>query len=127
MVVQGDALNRSRIATVVCVPLTSNVKWAKAPGKVSAYRPNDKHVVFSAHGLVQLPPSIEDGTCSGIDAPKDGETMRAVPNKRPNALQRTPLGAWVRAMAFAPAPLRRRVMRTPDGEAQHSGRRTGDR
>ena len=34
VVVQGDALNRSRIATVVCVPLTSNVKWAKAPGNV---------------------------------------------------------------------------------------------
>ena len=34
MVVQGDALNRSRIATVVCVVLTSNVKWAKAPGNV---------------------------------------------------------------------------------------------
>ena len=34
VVVQGDALNRSRIATVVCVPLTSNIKWAKAPGNV---------------------------------------------------------------------------------------------
>ena len=34
MVVQGDALNRSRIATVVCVPLTSNLKWAEAPGNV---------------------------------------------------------------------------------------------
>lgn len=34
VVVQGDALNRSRIATVVCVPLTSNVKWATAPGNV---------------------------------------------------------------------------------------------
>jgi mRNA interferase MazF len=32
--VQGDALNRSRIATVVCVPLTSNLKWADAPGNV---------------------------------------------------------------------------------------------
>jgi mRNA interferase MazF len=32
--VQGDALNRSRIATVVCVPLTSNLKWAGAPGNV---------------------------------------------------------------------------------------------
>ena len=31
---QGDALNRSQIATVVCVPLTSNVKWATAPGNV---------------------------------------------------------------------------------------------
>lgn len=34
VVVQGDALNRSRIATVVCVPLTSNLKWADAPGNV---------------------------------------------------------------------------------------------
>jgi len=34
IVVQGDALNRSRIATDVCVPLTSNLKWADAPGNV---------------------------------------------------------------------------------------------
>ena len=34
VVVQGDALNRSRIATVVCIPLTSNLKWATAPGNV---------------------------------------------------------------------------------------------
>ena len=34
LVVQGDALNRSRIATAVCVALTSNVKWATAPGNV---------------------------------------------------------------------------------------------
>jgi len=32
VVVQGDALNRSRLATVVCVPLTSNLAWADAPG-----------------------------------------------------------------------------------------------
>jgi mRNA interferase MazF len=35
VVVQGDAVNRSRIATVVCVPLTSNLRWADAPGSVS--------------------------------------------------------------------------------------------
>jgi len=34
LVVQGDPLNRSRLATVVCVPLTSNLKWANAPGNV---------------------------------------------------------------------------------------------
>jgi mRNA interferase MazF len=34
IVVQGDALNRSRIRTVVCVPLTSNLVWANAPGNV---------------------------------------------------------------------------------------------
>ena len=32
VVVQGNPLNRSRIATVVCVPLTSSVTWAGAPG-----------------------------------------------------------------------------------------------
>jgi mRNA interferase MazF len=35
LVVQGDALNRSQLATVVCVPLTSNLKWSEAPGNVS--------------------------------------------------------------------------------------------
>lgn len=34
LVVQGDSLNRSRIATAVCVPLTSNLKWGEAPGNV---------------------------------------------------------------------------------------------
>lgn len=35
VVVQGDALNASRLATVVVVPLTSNLRWASAPGNVS--------------------------------------------------------------------------------------------
>ena len=34
VVVPGDSFNRSRIATVVCVPLTSNLLWAEAPGNV---------------------------------------------------------------------------------------------
>jgi mRNA interferase MazF len=34
VVVQGDAFNRSAIRTVVTVPLTSNVRWADAPGNV---------------------------------------------------------------------------------------------
>jgi len=34
LIVQGEALNRSRLATVVCVPLTSNLRWATAPGNV---------------------------------------------------------------------------------------------
>lgn len=34
VVVQGNALNRSLIATAVCVPLTSNTIWADAPGHV---------------------------------------------------------------------------------------------
>ena len=38
VVVQGDAFNRSAIATVVCVPLTSNLRWADAPGNVRLTR-----------------------------------------------------------------------------------------
>jgi mRNA interferase MazF len=34
VVIQGDGLNRSRLATVVCVAITSNLKWASAPGNV---------------------------------------------------------------------------------------------
>lgn len=34
VVVQCDAINQSQLATVVCVPLTSNLKWAAAPGNV---------------------------------------------------------------------------------------------
>jgi mRNA interferase MazF len=34
VVVQSDSFNRSRISTVVCVPLTSNLRWADAPGNV---------------------------------------------------------------------------------------------
>jgi len=35
VVVQSDAINRSRISTVVCVPLTSNLRWEDAPGNVA--------------------------------------------------------------------------------------------
>lgn len=34
VVVQGDAFNASRLATTVVVPLTSNLRWAAAPGNV---------------------------------------------------------------------------------------------
>jgi mRNA interferase MazF len=34
LVVQCNAINRSHIATVLCVPITSNLKWAAAPGNV---------------------------------------------------------------------------------------------
>ena len=34
VVIQGEAMNQSRMATVVCVPLTSNLRWADAPGNL---------------------------------------------------------------------------------------------
>lgn len=35
VVIQGDSLNRSRTGTTVCVPLTSNLRWADAPGNIA--------------------------------------------------------------------------------------------
>ena len=34
LVIQGDAINRSRIGTVICIPLTSNVRLAAMPGNL---------------------------------------------------------------------------------------------
>jgi len=34
LVIQGEAFNRSRVSTVVCVALTSITKWSSAPGNV---------------------------------------------------------------------------------------------
>lgn len=34
IVVQCDSLNQSALKTVVCVPLTSNLRWADAPGGI---------------------------------------------------------------------------------------------
>ena len=34
VIVQSDALNRSALSTTVCVPLTSNLRWADALGNV---------------------------------------------------------------------------------------------
>src|SRR3970040_2043551 len=34
LVVQGDPLNQSRLKTAVCIPFTSNLRWAEAPGNV---------------------------------------------------------------------------------------------
>ena len=31
---QSDQLNHSRLRTVVCIPLTSNMIWSRAPGNV---------------------------------------------------------------------------------------------
>ena len=34
VVVQSNAFNRSRLATTIVVPLTSNLRWAEAPGNL---------------------------------------------------------------------------------------------
>jgi mRNA interferase MazF len=61
VVVQGDAINRSQIATVVCVPLTSNLRWAAAPGNVllkSRFTGLPKDSVANVSQLVTLDRSL---------------------------------------------------------------------
>ncbi len=82
VVVQGDALNRSRLATVVCVPLTSNLRWADAPGNVlltarMTHLPKDpvanvSQVIALDRGLLdqpvgRVPPAKIDLLLAGID------------------------------------------------------------
>ena len=82
LIVQGEALNRSRLATVVCVPLTSNLRWVTAPGNVllSAQRTGlpkdsvanvsqivalDRSVLTELVG--QIPPSQLEAVLKGIE------------------------------------------------------------
>ena len=79
---QGDTVSRSRIATLVCVPLTSNLRWAEAPGNVllSARATklskdsvaNVSQLVTLDRGtlqehIVKLPPRRIEAILSGID------------------------------------------------------------
>ena len=82
VVVQGDSLNRSRIATVICVAVTGNLKWAMAPGNVLlpaelSGLPEDSvanvsqlvtldRVVF-AERVARLPETLLELVLAGID------------------------------------------------------------
>lgn len=81
VVVQSDALNKSRISTVICVVLTSNLRWAEAPGNVLLpvrQTGLDKDSVANVSSIVtvdqtqltekvgKLPASLLDGILSGI-------------------------------------------------------------
>ena len=57
VVVQCDAFNHSRLATVVCVPLTSNRVWGGAPGNLLLRAKDtglDRDSVAKASGVVAL-------------------------------------------------------------------------
>ncbi len=57
LVVQADSFNESRIGTIVCVPLTGNLKWAHAPGNVllkAAETGLDRDWVANVSGIVAL-------------------------------------------------------------------------
>ena len=54
MIVQGNAFNRSRIGTVVCVPLTSNLRLAEAPGNVLLTSPSTNLTRDSVANVSQI-------------------------------------------------------------------------
>jgi len=54
VVVQGDAFNASRLATVVVVPLTSNLRWASAPGNVTLSPPRTGLLKESVANVSQI-------------------------------------------------------------------------
>lgn len=57
VIVQCDGFNHSRIGTVVCVPLTSNFKWAGTPGNLLLKAQEtglDRDSVANASGIVAL-------------------------------------------------------------------------
>lgn len=61
LVIQSDALNRSGVSTVVCVPLTTNLIWADAPGNVllaSAVTGLPKDSVANVSQIIALDKSI---------------------------------------------------------------------
>ena len=73
VVVQGDALNRSRLATAVCVPLTSNLRWAAAPGNVllnAAMTGLPKDSVANATQIVALDRSLLEERTGRVSSAK---------------------------------------------------------
>lgn len=73
VVIQGDPLNRSRISTAVCAPLTSNLRWADAPGNVLLERrftglPQDS--VANVSQIVTLDRALLTERCAKIPRKK---------------------------------------------------------
>jgi mRNA interferase MazF len=61
LIVQCNSFNRSRISTTVCVPLTSNLKWADAPGNVRLlprYTGLDRESVANVSLIVSINKSV---------------------------------------------------------------------
>jgi mRNA interferase MazF len=81
VVVQGDPLNRSRIATVVCVPLTSNTVWAGAPGNVlltSRTTGLPKDSVANVSQIVALDRSLLTGRVGRLGAKPRAQVLHGI-------------------------------------------------
>lgn len=77
LVVSSDAYNRSRIATVVCMTITSNLRLADAPGNVALAAGGGglpKDSVANVSQVVTLDKTDLDGRLGALDRP----TLRRV-------------------------------------------------
>jgi len=73
VVVQGDDFNRSALRTVVAVSLTSNLRWASAPGNVrltSRVTGLPRDSVANVSQIVTLDKSILTERVGSLPAPK---------------------------------------------------------
>ena len=69
LVIQGNPFNESKISTVVCIPLTSNLKWATAPGNILLKKSVTglaKDSVANVSQIVSLDKSILTERCGRI-------------------------------------------------------------
>lgn len=90
VVVQADNLNRSRLATVVCIPLTSNLKWTDAPGNVLLAAQDtglSKDSVGNVSQIVSLDKRAPHGMCGKGPAI---QAQAAVGRNRPYSRQMIP-------------------------------------
>jgi mRNA interferase MazF len=81
VVVQGEAFNRSHLATVVCVSLTSNTRWADAPGNVLlAARQTglDRASVANATQIVALDRSVLTERVGRLSGPRLGLVLAGI-------------------------------------------------
>jgi mRNA interferase MazF len=82
IVVQGNDLNRSRLGTVVCVPLTTTLKWAEAPGNVlfdAQVTGLPKDSVAQASQIVALDRAcLEDRRAGRLGAEEMGQLLSAI-------------------------------------------------
>ena len=81
VVVQGDALNQSRLATAACVPLTSNLKWADAPGNVlltAAMTGLPKDSVANAAQILALDRMLLEERTGQVSSAKLGLLLAAI-------------------------------------------------
>lgn len=73
VVVQSDAFNRSAIRTVVCVPLTSTLKWAASPGNVELGQRDTglpRRSVANVSQVISLDRSVLGPSVGHLPAPK---------------------------------------------------------